>query len=133
MKQYLLDTNVIIRLLRCPGNDLLEKKLRKMAPEKIYISAMTLYELYYGAFKSARVERNVALINELKFQILEFDEQDAKESGEIRAYLTQHGIPIGPYDVLLAGQARARCMVMVTHNTREFSRIPKLKIEDWEC
>ena len=131
MKQYLLDSNVLIRLLS-ERDDLLEKRLRKTAPEKVYISAVVLYELYYGAFKSQRVERNVMLIDGLRFQVLEFDEQDAKESGEIRAYLTKNGTPVGPYDVLLAGQARARGMVLVTHNTKEFSRIPRLKIEDWE-
>lgn len=131
MKQYLLDTNVLIRLLR-RRSDLLDKKLRKAAPEMVYISAITLYELYYGAFKSKRTERNIELINECKFQVLEFDKQDAKESGDIRAYLTEIGMPVGPYDVLLAGQTRARGMILVTHNTKEFARIPNLKFEDWE-
>lgn len=131
MKQYLLDTNVLIRLLR-GQDDLLEKKLRKIAPERVHISTVTLYELYYGAFKSQRPAHNVALIDELKFQVLELGEQDAKESGEIRAYLTRKGMPIGPYDLLLAGQARTKGLVLVTHNTKEFSRIPKLQVEDWE-
>jgi predicted nucleic acid-binding protein/virulence-associated protein VagC len=77
-------------------------------------------------------ERNVALVDGLRFGVLEFDRDDAREAGEVRAFLARRGTPIGPYDVLIAGQAKARGMVLVTHNTGEFSRVPGLRIEDWE-
>jgi len=89
------------------------------------------HELYYGAFKSARRAQNVALVEKLRFPIIEFDSEDAREAGELRAWLTLQGTPIGPYDVLIGGQARARNLVLVTRNTGEFRRVPGLKIEDW--
>jgi tRNA(fMet)-specific endonuclease VapC len=76
--------------------------------------------------------RNVALIDSLQFEVVEFDQDDAKEAGEIRALLALRGAPIGPYDVLIAGQAKARRLTLVTRNTAEFARVQDLRIEDWE-
>ena len=64
--------------------------------------------------------------------MLEFDEDDARCAGEIRDLLRRAGTPIGPYDTLIAGQALARDLTLVTHNTREFSRVSGLRLEDWE-
>jgi hypothetical protein len=89
-------------------------------------------ELFYGAFKSRRASHNVALVDALQFPVIEFDKEDARQAGEIRASLSVRGTEIGPYDVLIAGQAVARDMILVTHNTREFGRVPGLRIEDWE-
>ena len=80
-------------------------------------SAVVIHELYYGAFKSQRVEKNVARVDALQFPVLEFDQEDARQAGEIRAHLASKGTPIGPYDVLIAGQAKARNLTLVTHNT----------------
>jgi tRNA(fMet)-specific endonuclease VapC len=96
------------------------------------VSAVVIHELYYGAFKSQRVEKNVARVDALRFSVLEFDEEDARQAGQIRAHLASKGTPIGPYDVLIAGQARARELTLVTHNTSEFQRVPGLKVEDWK-
>lgn len=63
--------------------------------------------------------------------VLDFDEDDAKAAAEIRAELAQRGTPIGPYDVLIAGQALVRGLTLVTANTREFSRVAELKLVDW--
>ncbi|HVT02319.1 MAG TPA: PIN domain-containing protein, partial [Thermoanaerobaculia bacterium] len=90
------------------------------------------HELYYGAFKSQRKTRNVDLVDALQFEVLEFDQDDAKQAGEVRALLAARGTPIGPYDVLIAGQARARKLILVTRNTGEFARVPDLRVEDWE-
>ena len=68
----------------------------------------------------------------LQFAVLDFDREDARRAGELRAQLSVAGTPIGPYDVLIAGQALARGLTLVTHNTREFGRIAGLKFEDWE-
>ena len=96
------------------------------------MSAVVVHELYYGAFKSQRVEQNVARVDVLQFSVLEFDEEDARQAGEIRAHLASKGMPTGPYDVLIAGQAMARELTLVTHNTSEFERVPGLKLEDWK-
>lgn len=64
--------------------------------------------------------------------MLDFNAEDARQAGEIRIALARKGTPIGLYDVLIAGQARARDMVLVTHNTREFARVDGLRIEDWQ-
>jgi tRNA(fMet)-specific endonuclease VapC len=78
------------------------------------------------------VEQNVARVDALQFSVLEFDEEDARQAGQIRAHLASQGTPIGPYDVLIAGQAKARELTLVTHNTTEFQRVPGLKLEDWK-
>jgi tRNA(fMet)-specific endonuclease VapC len=89
------------------------------------------HELFYGALKSRRAERNVALVDALRFAVIEFDKEDARQAGKIRALLASKGTPIGPYDVLIAGQAMARNMVLITGNTDKFERIPGLRLEDW--
>lgn len=68
----------------------------------------------------------------LQFDVLDFDKEDARASGEICAYLAGRGTPVGPYDVLIAGQAAARGLVLITHNIEEFRRVPGLRIEDWQ-
>jgi tRNA(fMet)-specific endonuclease VapC len=101
--------------------------------EDVAISAIVAHELFFGAFKSRRATDNVALVDALRFPVVEFDEEDARKAGEIRALLSAMGMAIGPYDVLIAGQAIARDMILVTHNLQEFERVPGLRIEDWEA
>jgi tRNA(fMet)-specific endonuclease VapC len=72
-------------------------------------------------------------IDVLRFEIVEFDQEDARRAGEIRAVLAKAGAPIGAYDVLIAGQALARSLTLVTHNVREFGRVEGLVVEDWEA
>lgn len=129
--RYLLDANAVIALLNdkdsCPA-----LRARQNKPGDIGISAIVSHELFYGAFKSRRAEHNVALVDGLQFEVLDFDKEDSRQAGEIRAALAVKGTPIGPYDVLIAGQAMARNLILVTHNTDEFGRVPGLQIEDWE-
>ena len=68
----------------------------------------------------------------MQFEALDFDREHARQAGELRPRLAAAGTPIGAYDVLIAGQALARGMTLVTHNTGEFQRVPGLRIEDWE-
>lgn len=131
MSRYLLDTNVVISILNNP-HSLPAQRLRQHAPADVYISCIVEYELFYGAFKSQRRAENVALVDALRFDILEFDSQDARQAGAIRADLAMAGQPIGPYDILIAGQAKARNLVLVSHNLAEFRRVPGLQVEDWE-
>ena len=128
---YLLDTNAVIAVLKDSGAPM-ARRLRRHAPAEVFVSAIVLHELFYGAFKSARVARNAALVDGLRFGTLEFSREDARAAGEVRALLATRGTPIRPYDVLIAGQARARGMVLVTRNMAEFTRVPGLLLEDWE-
>ncbi len=128
--RYLLDTNAIITLLR--GNPRFTAKLRTHAPSDFAMSSIVAHELFYGAYKGQRKAENLARVDELRFETLDFDREDARCAGEIRASLANAGHAIGPYDVLIAGQALARSLILITHNTGEFSRVPGLTLEDWE-
>jgi tRNA(fMet)-specific endonuclease VapC len=128
--KYLLDTNAVIAVLNEPQGSVAER-LRGHAPAEIGVSAVVMYELYYGAFRSRRQERNLALVDSLRFEIIDFDLEDARHAGEIRAWLAGQGTPIGAYDIQIAGQARARDLILVTRNTREFHRVDHLKVENW--
>lgn len=130
MTRYLLDTNAVITLLNEVDSPL-ARQVRQHKPADVCISSVVAHELFYGAFKSQRTERNVALVDSLQFEVLEFDKEDARQAGHIRAYLALKGTPIGPYDVLIAGQAKARNMILVTGNTDEFERVEGLIIENW--
>ena len=129
--QFLLDANVLVALLRS-GSGRLARRVRRERPGEIGLSAIVAHELFYGAFKSRRVDENLAIVDALRFEVLEFDKEDARRAGQIRAALAARGETIGPYDVLIAGQAAARDLTLITHNTREFGRVPGLRIADWE-
>jgi len=129
--RYLLDANAVIAVLNepvCP----VSRRLHALAPADVGVSAVVMHELYFGAFKSQRRERNLALVNALRFEVLPLDVEDARHAGEVRAWLAARGTPIGAYDVLIAGQARARGLVLVTRNLREFERVPGLNAENWQ-
>jgi tRNA(fMet)-specific endonuclease VapC len=130
--RYLLDANVVIGLLN-DANSKLAQRARRERPADIALSAIVAHELFYGAFKSRRAAHNVALVDSLQFAVLDFDTEDARQAGEIRALLASRGTPIGPYDVLIAGQAKARNLTLVTHNTDEFGRVPGLRFDDWQA
>lgn len=129
--RYLLHTNAVIALLNDTTSPI-ARRIRRHAPRDFGVSAVVMHELYYGAFKSQRVEKNVGRVDALQFPVLELDREDARQAGEVRAYLASQGTPIGPYDVLIAGQAKARNMTLVTHNTTEFQRVVGLRVEDWK-
>ena len=107
MMRYLLDTNACIALLNNSSPPLIER-LRRHKPEDIGLPAPVAYELYYGAYKSRHVNRNLELLDRIGFEIVSFDASDARMAGAIRSELEAAGRPIGPYDLLIAGQARAR-------------------------
>jgi tRNA(fMet)-specific endonuclease VapC len=130
--RYLLDTNAVIALSNNTDANLL-RRTRRMPPRDIAISSIVMQELYFGAYKSRRQTQNLAVADALKFDVIEFDRDDARQAGEIRAFLAARGTPIGPFDVLIAGQAVARNAILVTRNTREFVRVPGLRIENWEA
>ena len=128
--RYLLDTNTLIAILN-DRRSKPSKRLRRHEPGDVVTSAIVIHELYFGAFKSGRPVGNVARLDELQVHALAFDREDARSAGEIRAALKQAGTPIGPYDIMIAGQALERNLILVTDNTRELSRLGGLQIEDW--
>ncbi len=131
MIRYLLDSNAVIALLEDPESGISRRALRRR-PGELGLSAIVSHELYYGAFKSSQRRHNLDRFDRLPLEVLPFDRDDSRHAGEIRALLTKRGRPIGPYDVLIAGQARARRLTLVTHNVKEFARVPGLRVEDWE-
>ena len=132
MIRYLIDTNAIIALKNQRSRVLLDRILA-CRPGEIGLSTIVLHELYYGAYRSQKIDRNLEVIRLIKrdFEILDLDDGDAREAGDIRAALAAAGTPIGPYNLLIAGQAIARSLTLVSNNVGEFSRIPKLSLEDW--
>lgn len=127
--KYLLDTNAVIAVIA--GNNAMISRLKDFHPSDFGISSIVMHELFFGCYKSQRVERNIAAVNALRFEVLELTKRDAAEAGKLRAHLGKQGMPIGPFDVLIAGQAIARCLPLVTNNVKEFGRVPGLVLEDW--
>jgi tRNA(fMet)-specific endonuclease VapC len=97
------------------------------------ISAVTFGELVYGAEKSEQTERNLADIESMaaRLEILPFDTSAATHFGQLRAELAKSGKQIGPYDQMIAGHARSVGLILVTNNTKEFKRVPGLRIKNW--
>lgn len=129
--RYMLDTNAVISLLNDPTGTV-SQRLRQKDPVDVRVSVVVMHELYYGAYKGQRRKSNLALLNTLHFEIVPMTMEDARHAGEIRALLAARGAPIGPYDILIAGQARARGLTLITRNLREFTRVPGLTTENWE-
>lgn len=128
--RYSLDTNIIIALMAGRINGLRERTAARFA-EGIGVSSLVMFELMFGAYNSARVAQNLERLARLAFPILDFDDNDANVAGQISAQLRRGGTPIGPYNLLIAGQAKARGLVLVTNNRTEFARVDGLLIEDW--
>ena len=129
--RYLLDTNAVIGLLK--RQPALSGRVRQHVPGDFGLPTVVAHELFYGAYKSQRQAQNLAVVEALQFEVLELDKEDARQAGEIRAVLAAAGRPIGPCDVLIAGQARARQLTLITRNTAEFERVDGLDIENWEA
>jgi len=128
--KYLLDANAVVAIFK--GHARFVARLKRRTPKDFAIPSIVAHELFYGAYKSQRAAENLARVEALQFEVLEFDREDARLAGQARAAMSVAGTPIGPYDVLIAGQALARDLTLVTHNVREFQRVTGLKVEDWE-
>ncbi|EJT03842.1 type II toxin-antitoxin system VapC family toxin [Rhizobium sp. CCGE 510] len=131
-----LDTNVAIALLNGRSRQVRERfDEARNAGTPFGLSIIVYHELMYGAAASERRHANeekIALfIASGGISLIEFNEGDAEEAADIRAHLRRQGTPIGPYDVLIAAQARQAGTVLVTANTAEFARVPGLQVLDW--
>jgi tRNA(fMet)-specific endonuclease VapC len=130
---YLLDTNTCIAYLR-GRSARVAQALREAQPEDIALCAVVVAELFEGAHRSVQREHNLARVAEFvtRFIILPFDIAAAEIAGQLGADLAARGTPIGAHDLQIAAIALANDLTLVTHNTREFSRLTGLQLEDWE-
>lgn len=130
---YLLDTNVCIHLLNEKHPAILQHFCQHI-PADIALCSVVKADLLYGARRSQRVEANLQLLKAFfaPLQSLPFDDECAEHYGQIHAELLTQGKPIGPNDTLIAAIARAHDATLITHNTVEFSRVPGLRMQDWE-
>lgn len=132
---YLLDTNACVALINGTPKEV-RRRFRRAVDRgaTILVSSVVGFELWYGVAKSQRREANTERLDAFlagPLEWIDFDEDDAREAGTVRAELERSGKPIGAYDVLIAGQARRRHARLVTSNAREFDRVPGLRWEDW--
>ena len=132
MSRYLLDANVCIAMMKRHTGVL--NRILEVGMDSLLLCAPVKAELWFGACKSQRIAENQARLrlffNDLPS--LSFDDDAAEHFGDIRAALARQGKPIGPYDLQIAAIARAYGLIVVTHNTREFARVPGLMLEDWQ-
>lgn len=129
--KYLLDTNIVIYTMKNRPERIRKRFNRHRG--QMAISSVTLGELVFGAEHSRQVERNLADIESMtaRLEVLPFDSRAAWHFGRIRSGLYRRGTPISPYDMMIAGQARASGLVLVTNNVGEFERVPGLLLENW--
>ena len=130
--RYLLDTNAVIAILKSATSPI-AAQIRRHDPREIVLSSIVTHELYFGAYKSQFPDANLKRLDALRFEVLAFDKEDSIAAGKVRAALQAAGTPIGPFDVLIAGQALCRGLTLVTANTREFFRVQGLDVEDWSA
>lgn len=132
---YLLDTNAVIALLRNKPPAVRERyREAEASGDCLALSSVVLFELWYGVSKSSRVTENSERLRILlsgDLDLLDFNDEDARTAGQVRATLEKAGTPIGAYDVLIAGQAMRRGLTVITANTSEFSRVTGLSWQDW--
>jgi len=131
MLKYMLDTNIVIYTLK--NRPMHVREAFKQHEGRMCISSVSLGELIYGAERSSQTERNMADIEGLiaRMEVAAFEEHAAEHFGQVRAELYRAGQPIGPYDMMIAGHARAMGLILVTNNIKEFERVPGLRLENW--
>jgi tRNA(fMet)-specific endonuclease VapC len=132
---YLLDSNTCIGWLR-QNQPKLVVRIKQERPTDIVLCSVVLGELYYGAERSGPLHRanNRLRVGQLRqlFLSLPFDDSASEEYGRVRAHLAGLGTPIGPNDLIIAAIAVVNNLILVTHNTAEFSRVPGLSLDDWQ-
>ena len=131
MLRYMLDTNLCIRVLRDRPRELRERF--NAEADGLCISTIILTELLHGAAKSARPDHNRQDVDRFasRIEVLDYDANAAGHAADIRATLEKRGLVIGGYDLLIAGHARSRGLIVVTGNLGEFTRVEGLRCEDW--
>ena len=130
--KYFLDTNIIIYFMKGSYPGLL-KHMREVPSQSIVIPAVVMAEIEYGAQKSRDYRTTIEKYTEFTktFELVPFSGRCTKVYGNIRSYLEKSGSPIGPNDLMIAATVLANDGILVTHNTKEFPRVPGLIFEDW--
>lgn len=131
--KYSLDTNSCIQYITGRSQGVRER-ISGILPDELIVCDIVRAELYYGAEKSQNPKRSHQKAEDflIHYKTLPFNTQAARIFGRIRASLEAKGTPIGAYDLQIAAIAIVHDLILVTHNTKEFSRIPELRLEDWE-
>ena len=131
MLRYLLDTNIVIYVLKRRPVEVLSTFNANAS--RMAISSITLAELLHGAEKSSRASENLSTIEDFcsRLVVLPYGANAAQHYGAIRATLERLGQPIGVNDLHIAGHARSEGLVLVTNNQSEFVRVPALEVENW--
>jgi tRNA(fMet)-specific endonuclease VapC len=129
---YLLDTNTIIYYFKGQGK--VAQNLAEVPAPEIYVSTIVLFELRVGIAKSNSPAKRTQQLQQLlsRINLVSFDQSAVLAAAEIRAQLEQQGTPIGQMDTLIAGTAVALQAALVTHNTKEFTRVSRLTLVDWD-
>jgi tRNA(fMet)-specific endonuclease VapC len=130
--KYMLDTNTCIAIIKKAPRQLRER-LKKISIDDVWVSSIVIAELWFGIEQSQkRKDNETALRDFLKYvTVVDWPDQAAPHYGKIRTYLKRKGTPIGAMELLIAAHALSMKAVLVTHNVREFERVPQLKVEDW--
>ncbi len=130
MTRYALDTNTLSYFMRGEGR--VAQRLAATSPQQVAVPAIVAYEIRYGLSRSGRPALVTAFQHMMQaVAVLSFDAEAAEHAADIRTRLAEAGTPIGPHDILIAATARRHGCTLVTHNTREFARVPGLLLEDW--
>jgi tRNA(fMet)-specific endonuclease VapC len=131
MLRYLLDTNIVIYVLKRRPIEVLP--IFNANASRMAISSITVAELLHGAEKSSRVSENLSAVEDFcsRLDVLSYGVKAAQHCGAIRAALEKIGQPIGVNDLHIAGHARSEGLVLVTNNVSEFARVPALEVENW--
>ena len=131
MLKYMLDTNIVIYTMKNRPYSVRERF--KKHHGRMCISSITYMELVYGAERSSNPDRNLTSLEGFvaRMDVLTLNDSAAAHAGQIRAELARLGMPIRPYDQLIAGHARSQGLVLVTNNEKEFARVPGLRTENW--
>lgn len=130
--KYFLDTNICVYFLK-GQNEILKRTIFSVRPSDIKIPSITKAELLYGAEKSQKRDENISRIYRflIPYEIVGFNSEESEEYSRIRADLEKKGQIIGPNDILIAAIVKANNGTLVTHNTKEFSRVEGLRLLDW--
>ena len=129
--KYMLDTNIVIYVIKRRPVEVLDIFNRHVG--QMCISSITLAELLHGAEKSARIEHNLAVVEDFvsRLSVMEYDTKAASQYGDIRATLERKGTSIGVNDLHIAGHARSQALTLVTNNIAEFERVEGLRLANW--
>lgn len=131
MHKYMLDTNIVIYVIKSRPVEVLDRFNANTG--RMVISSVTLAELLHGVEKSAAPERNLRTVEDFvsRLAVLDYDIRAAAHYGSIRADLERKGTPIGVNDLHIAGHARSAGLILVTNNRKEFDRVSGLIVENW--